>query len=359
MTLSKGFATTAGTGALDARFMDAARIMRGISGAPRAGVIYNPRADGTNWSLNSNMSVTIPDRMAFAVTRGTGDGIVVLYNNGDTNVPLAQAPNANSRYDVVWVKQNDTEKGDANSLPVYGVTSGQAQANPTIPAAPAGALILGNLLIPAGATGTNSSGVVSSASNNFTSFGGPVRYRATSTLLADSGNLPNGTLQVYDVSSTTTQLWAVIGDGRSRRIDADTFVVIDGSGTMSSNTNLSTLGGTISRYASSDSAVFPVRSDGVIGPLPIGGWYAVNAAVSWTSTGNGDRYVSITQNDTEDSPPIASRVPSSSGIAPSNTAGVLSLNAGDYIKLKAWQNSNSTLTYNFRLSARLMRPNNN
>ncbi|PZF11771.1 hypothetical protein DEI98_06530 [Curtobacterium sp. MCLR17_034] len=104
--------------------------------------------------------------------------------------------------------------------------------------------------------------------------------------------------------------------------------------------------------------MFPTRSDGTIGPITVGGWYDVTAAVSWTSTGNGERYVSITQNDTEGSPPIATRVGSSSGMAPSNTTGVLSLNVGDYIKLKAWQTSNSTLTYNFRFSARLKRANN-
>ncbi|WP_146243447.1 hypothetical protein [Curtobacterium sp. MCLR17_034] len=358
MALSNGFVTTAGTTALDARQMDVVRLMRQAAGNTRTGVVFTPRTDGTLWTTNSNMTITIPDRAAFAVSRGTADGVAVLYNNGAATVQLDPAPSANSRYDVIYVRQNDTEKGDANSLPVFGVAKGTAAASPTIPAVPVGALALGNLLIPANVTGTNASGVVSSATAGFTTFGGAVRYRSTGTLMSDSANLPNGTLQVLDVDGISTQLWASISGGRSQRIDADTFVVIDGSGTKGSNTDLLTLGGTITRYSSSDTAVFPTRSDGTIGPITVGGWYDVTAAVSWTSTGNGERYVSITQNDTEGSPPIATRVGSSSGMAPSNTTGVLSLNVGDYIKLKAWQTSNSTLTYNFRFSARLKRANN-
>lgn len=357
MALSNGFVTTAGTTAFDARQMDVARLMRQAAGNTRTGVVFSPRTDGTFWTTNSNMTITIPDRMAFAVSRGTTDGVVILYNNGAVTVPLDPAPSANSRYDVPYVRQNDTEKGDANSSPAFGVAKGTAAASPTIPAVPAGALALGNILIPANVTGTNASGVVSSATAGFTSFGAPVRYRSSNALLADSANLPNGTLQVLDIDTISTQLWASISGGRSQRIDADTFVVIDGSSTMGSNTTLSTLGGTISRYSSSDTAVFPVRADGVIGPLPVAGWYDVTAAVSWTSTSNGERYVSITQNDSEPAAPIASRIPAA-GASPTTATGVLPLNAGDYIKVKAWQTSNSNLTYNFRFSARLKRANN-
>lgn len=355
MALSNGFVTTAGTTALDARQMDAARTLRTVDGAPIGGLLFNPQASGNVLFGRSGMSVGIPDQVVFIVSRGTADGVVVLVNNGVAEVALDPAPSANSRYDVIWVRQNDTEKGDANSSPVFGVTKGTAAASPTIPAAPGGALVLGNVLIPANVTGTTASGVVINTTVRFTSLvGGPVRYRSNAALSADTTVVPDGTVQVYAPGTLAPQFFAVLGK-RSVRLDADTFTVVEASGSAATSTTVATLGTTVSRNDTTDTAVFPQRSDGIIGPVQVAGWYEVTGSVQWQSTSNGNRYFAVTRNNDELTPSIAS-YSTAIGSMPSTCSGFMLLAVGDFIRLRGWQNSNSTLTYNTRLAARLLRP---
>jgi hypothetical protein len=200
MPLTKGYARNAGTDAIDARFMEAGRLTRALSGSPRLGMLYNPRSDGLALLPMGGMGLFVSDQIVLAVSRGLGDGVTILVNSGGTTVTVA-APTSNSWYAVVWAKQNDSTAGDANSTPTLGVAYSQAAAVPQLNTAviPTGALVLGNALIPAGAASTSSAGVVVTTTAPFTSMqGGVIRYRSASDLAADAGLLPNGTLGQVD-----------------------------------------------------------------------------------------------------------------------------------------------------------------
>lgn len=88
-------------------------------------------------------------------------GALLIQNDGDVKVPLTAAPSANSRIDVVYVKQNETRSpmSDGSDVPTFGVAKGTAAAVPVAPAVPNGALALAQVLLPAGVSNTSAAGV--------------------------------------------------------------------------------------------------------------------------------------------------------------------------------------------------------
>lgn len=89
-------------------------------------------------------------------------GALLVQNDGNVKVPLRVAPSANSRIDVVYVKQNETRSpmSDSSDVPAFGVAEGVTSAVPVAPAVPAGALALAQVLVPAGVSNTATGGVV-------------------------------------------------------------------------------------------------------------------------------------------------------------------------------------------------------
>lgn len=89
-------------------------------------------------------------------------GALLIQNDGDAKVPLPAAPSANSRIDVVYVKQNESRSpmSDSSDDKFFGVVKGTAAATPVAPDVPAGALPLAQVLLPAGVSNTSASGVV-------------------------------------------------------------------------------------------------------------------------------------------------------------------------------------------------------
>ena len=89
-------------------------------------------------------------------------GALLIQNDGDVKVPLPAAPSANSRIDVVYVKQNESRSpmSDSSDDPFFGVAKGTAAATPVAPGVPAGALPLAQVLLPAGVSNTSAGGVV-------------------------------------------------------------------------------------------------------------------------------------------------------------------------------------------------------
>ena len=89
-------------------------------------------------------------------------GALLIQNDGDVKVPLPAAPSANSRIDVVYVKQNETRSpmSDSSDDKFFGVAKGTAAATPVAPSVPAGALPLAQVLLPAGVSNTSAHGVV-------------------------------------------------------------------------------------------------------------------------------------------------------------------------------------------------------
>lgn len=146
-----------------ASFMDARRDMSGLfvcdktTMLPIAGILDRSQDNLVTGNSNS-MSVTVHPFNAVLNRYGA----LLIQNDGNVNVPLNAAPSANSRIDVVYVKQNEKRSpmSDSSDVPTFGVVKGTAAAAPVAPAVPAGALALAQVLLPAGVSNTAASGVV-------------------------------------------------------------------------------------------------------------------------------------------------------------------------------------------------------
>lgn len=143
--------------------MDARRDMSGLfvcdktTMMPIAGILDRSQDNLVTGNGNS-MSVTVHPFNAVLNRYGA----LLIQNDGNVNVPLNAAPSANSRIDVVYVKQNETRSpmSDSSDVPAFGVVKGTAAAVPVAPAVPAGALALAQVLLPAGVSNTATGGVV-------------------------------------------------------------------------------------------------------------------------------------------------------------------------------------------------------
>lgn len=124
---------------------------------PIAGILDRSQDNLVTGNSNS-MSVTVHPFNAVLNRYGA----LLIQNDGNVNVPLNAAPSANSRIDVVYVKQNEKRSpmSDSSDVPTFGVVKGTAAAVPVAPAVPAGALALAQVLLPAGVSNTAASGVV-------------------------------------------------------------------------------------------------------------------------------------------------------------------------------------------------------
>lgn len=146
-----------------ASFMDARRDMSGLfvcdktTMLPVAGILDRSR-DNLVTGNSGSMSVTVHPFNAVLNRYGA----LLIQNDGDVNVPLNAAPSANSRIDVVYVKQNETRSpmSDSSDVPAFGVVKGTAAAVPVAPAVPDGALALAQVRLPAGVSNTAAAGVV-------------------------------------------------------------------------------------------------------------------------------------------------------------------------------------------------------
>ncbi len=152
---------TTGTTPKEHRLAIAGLVAENAQGEPRSGLL-NP---GTSNIVvpKANMSYDILPCQA-VIARSQDEGVYTPTLTSITNVATSPAPAAGSRWDLVWIKQNDPEKGDtANREPantaVVGVTSGEAAASPVKPenSVPAGALILSEHQIFSGTASTNQS----------------------------------------------------------------------------------------------------------------------------------------------------------------------------------------------------------
>ncbi|AZF97658.1 minor tail protein [Arthrobacter phage CallieOMalley] len=143
---------TAGTTPIEARLALGGTLIENAPGVPRSGVLDNSK---TALVYGSGASLThIIDPAHFVIHRTQGEGAYTFANEGPQTLAATAAPGSNSRVDLIWVKQNDTTKGDADNLAVAGQTVGTASATPTgnYAGVPAGALVLAEALIEVGDT---------------------------------------------------------------------------------------------------------------------------------------------------------------------------------------------------------------
>lgn len=146
-----------------ASFLDARRDMSGLfvcdntTMMPIAGILDRSQDNLVTGNSNS-MSVTVHPFNAVLNRYGA----LLVQNDGNANVALSAAPSANSRIDVVYVKQNETRSpmSDSSDNPIFDVVKGVAAATPVAPDVPDGALALAQVLLPAGVSNTAAGGVV-------------------------------------------------------------------------------------------------------------------------------------------------------------------------------------------------------
>lgn len=180
-----------------ASFLDARRDMSGLfvcdktTMMPIAGILDRSQDNLVTGNSNS-MSVTVHPFNAVLNRYGA----LLIQNDGNVNVPLNAAPSANSRIDVVYVKQNETRSpmSDSSDVPAFGVVKGTAAAVPVAPAVPAGALALAQVLLPAGVSNTAASGVVITQTYIGAAMKGDMLRVQTSAQRDALTGVPDGTL---------------------------------------------------------------------------------------------------------------------------------------------------------------------
>lgn len=157
MTVNRGpgVAPIAGVGTttVEHRLQLAGLYTENAPGVPRSGVLNQGTTQLVTGRLDMSYDV---GPAALVISRTAGEGVYTPTLTGTTNVPTDAAPATNSRWDLIYVKQNDQAKGDADNQAVIGVQKGLAAASPTKPTAdlPAGAYVIAEARIFAGTTGT-------------------------------------------------------------------------------------------------------------------------------------------------------------------------------------------------------------
>jgi hypothetical protein len=150
----------------------------------RPGIMYAPGSPG----LVTGDSSTGPWRYTvaagtFVTTKGNLDGPHLMANDGNVLVSSIAPPGSNSRYDLIYVMQDDADatiSPDGTTAPQVAVVNGVASATPGVPALPAGAIALATALVASTATtGTSGPGVTidTTVSRYTTVRGAPIPVR--------------------------------------------------------------------------------------------------------------------------------------------------------------------------------------
>nr|DAJ47244.1 MAG TPA: protein of unknown function (DUF4815) [Bacteriophage sp.] len=180
-----------------ASFMDARRDMSGLfvcdktTMLPVAGILDRSQDNLVTGNSNS-MSVTVHPFNAVLNRYGA----LLIQNDGDVKVTIAAAPSANSRIDVVYVKQRETRPpmSDDSDSPVFGVAKGVAAAAPVAPSVPTGGLALAQVQLPAGVSNTAAPGVVITQTYIGAALKGDMLQVQTSAQRDALTNVPDGTV---------------------------------------------------------------------------------------------------------------------------------------------------------------------
>lgn len=151
---------------------DATRGSRPADGRLALAGLLTARSDlGALPGVISGLTVTgVASQWYYAISAGhavtarsDADGANLPGLDGTTNTPaVSAAPGTGSRWDLIYIRQRDVDSADADSNSVIDVVQGTAGGSPTKPYAsvPAGALVLAESQVSAGATGTLHANVV-------------------------------------------------------------------------------------------------------------------------------------------------------------------------------------------------------
>ena len=262
-----------------ASFLDARRDMCGLfvcskfTMRPVPGILDRSQ-DNLVTGNSSSMSVTVHPFNAVLNRYGA----MLIQNDGNVKVPIAAAPSANSRIDVVFVRQNEKRPpmSDESDLPVLGVAQGVAAATPVAPSIPIGASALAQLLIPAGVSNMAAPGVVVTQTYICAALKGDMLRVQTSAQRDGLPNVPDGTV-VHNVGDGCDY---VKKDGKWRGWNMPRRDIHSGShkvymwasggvgyiDLLTSNVNLTGWGSKASVGQVNNSAFYPTTSEGVYAP---------------------------------------------------------------------------------------------
>jgi hypothetical protein len=155
----------------------AALIVRDGFGRPRTGILPQHNGGEVVRGSGSSMSVDVEPFQAVLVR----DGVLFIANDSQLNVPAPAAPTANSRYHVLYLKQNESSPyNDTSDEPelawIVGATSTDPSVNAAIAAIPDGGLRIASFLVPAGVTNMRAAGVVARQEYPYTALAGGLLY---------------------------------------------------------------------------------------------------------------------------------------------------------------------------------------
>ena len=137
---------------------------RGVSPSVHRHIIS---AQWNNDGIIQGLGVTGRSDLTYQVGAGTaliqpdgqsGEAVLAYWPGGQT--PAVSAGNAGlPRYDVIWLRAHDLDKGDSDNHVVVGVTQGTPAADPDLPLdqVPSDVVRLTAMYVPAGMTQTRSS----------------------------------------------------------------------------------------------------------------------------------------------------------------------------------------------------------
>ena len=121
----------------------------------RRGVLWDGL--GSVVTGTAGMSYSVRSCNAVVMLSAT-QGPIIVPNDATVAVPTTAAPGANSRIDIIWVRQHLVAAdggADTDVVAEIGVTQGAVAGVPSAPAIPTGAVELARATVPAGTTATN------------------------------------------------------------------------------------------------------------------------------------------------------------------------------------------------------------
>lgn len=360
-----------GTVPLDARLAHVGLIADdGAAGLSfRQGVFYDGGGSMvTGTTATGTMTYQIRAAAFCLQLLGTlASGPVLLANDGNVTVNTTNAPGANSRIDVVWIRQQAVAAdggADVINTAIFGVTQGTPAASPLVPAIPTGAMALAQFVMPSGTTQT--SGLSATQTHPWTtSQGAPIPIRNATEQTALLATLYQGMEffrldqdAYYRVSATgvvereAAQLPGLANGHKPRRILTRTSTF-----TLNDSVN-QTIGGWAAAGAGGDdgdtTGIVLSSSGGTSNLLTIarGGLYRITFGNLFSANATGLRQVAIWKNPVFTGANITggtrvntiSSPPSSGGANTVLVYAEVVLADGDTLAVSAFQSSGAGLT---------------
>lgn len=128
------------------RRIQSGMVVTSATGTPRTGVLAS--ASSSIVTGTADLAMTYQIGPFVAATSRDGVGVEFVGNDATETVSTIAAPGSNSRIDVIWVRCRFPSLTDAGqTTPLFGVTQGVANASPSKPSIPAGALELATAVV--------------------------------------------------------------------------------------------------------------------------------------------------------------------------------------------------------------------